>query len=165
MPRRSWPALLLLIAFAPVLRAQSTSASLNGRITDSVDAVIVKANVAAINLGTNVRYETATNTDGEYYLANVPPGLYRIEIEKSGFKKLNKSDVSLYLHDATEIDFELTLDLMSDEPGRSTESQQEAQVTPASAQQTRATILRTTLRLVCFSSCCRANICLGTGAA
>jgi len=127
MLRRSWPALLLIIALASVLRAQSTHASLNGRITDSVKAVIVNANVAAINLGTNARYETTTNAEGEYYLLNLPRGLYRIEIEKSGFKKLIKPGVSFDVHDATEMDFELTL--MSDEPA----SQQNAATTPASA--------------------------------
>src|SRR5689334_15038821 len=95
MPRRFWPALLLLIALAPELRAQFTNASLNGRVTDSVKTVIVSANVTAINLGTNARYETTTNAEGEYYLLNLPRGLYRIEIEKSGFKQLIKSGVSL----------------------------------------------------------------------
>jgi Carboxypeptidase regulatory-like domain len=71
---------------APVLRAPSSKASLNGRIT-SVKAVIVKANVAAINLGTNERCETTTNTEGEYYLPSLPPGLQRIEIQKSGFMR------------------------------------------------------------------------------
>jgi hypothetical protein len=47
----------------------------------SVKAIIVKANVAAINLGTNERYETTANAEGEYYLPNLPPGLHRIEIE------------------------------------------------------------------------------------
>jgi hypothetical protein len=61
MPRRSWPALLLLIALAAVLRAQSRNASLNCRITDPVKAVIVNANVAAINLGASALYETTTN--------------------------------------------------------------------------------------------------------
>ena len=133
MLKRSWPVLLLLIAFAPLLRAQSTNAALNGRITDSVKAVIVKANVAAINLGTNVRYETTTNADGEYYLANLPPGLYRIEIEKSGFKKLIKSGVSLHVHDANEVDFELAVGSMSDEPEPSTASEESAPPTPPSA--------------------------------
>ena len=133
MPRRSWPVLLLLIAFAPVLRAQSTNASLSGQITDPVKAVVVKANVVAINLGTNVRYETTTNAEGEYYLTNVPPGLYRIEIEKSGFKQLIESGVSLHLHDATQVDFELALGLMSDEPEPSTASEESARPTPPSA--------------------------------
>jgi porin len=126
MPRRSWPALLLVIALTPVLRAQSTHASLSGRITDPVKAVIVNANVAAINIGTNVRYETTTNAEGEYYLLNLPRAVYRIEIEKSGFQKLIKSGVSLDVHDATEMDFELALGLMSDEPEPSTASEESA---------------------------------------
>src|SRR6185295_8610532 len=133
MPKRSWPVLLLLIAFVPVLRAQSTNTSLNGRVTDPVKAVVVKANVAAISLGTNVRYETTTNAEGEYYLTNLPQGLYRIEIEKSGFKKLIKSGVGLHLHDATEVDFELGHGLMSDEPEPSTAAEESAQPTPPSA--------------------------------
>jgi porin len=126
MPRRSWPALLLVIALTPVLRAQSPHASLSGRITDPVKAVIVNANVAAINIGTNVRYETTTNAEGEYYLLNLPRAVYRIEIEKSGFQKLIKSGVSLDVHDATEMDFELALGLMSDEPEPSTASEESA---------------------------------------
>jgi len=70
----------------PVLPAQSTNASLTGRITDPSKAVIVDAKIAAVSAGTNFRYETTTNGSGEYYLANLPPGSYRIEIEKPGFK-------------------------------------------------------------------------------
>jgi hypothetical protein len=105
------PALLLLFlsSFFPVLRAQSTNASIAGRVTDPSRAVIVGAKVAAISAGTNFRYETAANGSGEYYLANLPPGSYRIEIEKTGFKKLIKPDVSLHVQDALEINFEMTL--------------------------------------------------------
>jgi hypothetical protein len=86
MPRRTWVALLLLIAFDPVAHAQSTKVSLAGRITDRVRAAILEAKVAAVSTGTNVRFETTTNAVGEYFLPNIPPSLYRIEIEKSGFK-------------------------------------------------------------------------------
>src|SRR5262245_29918807 len=102
-------ALLLVAWIAPVLRAQSIDASLTGRITDSSKAIIVDAKITAISAGTNVRYETATNGSGEYYLANLPPNLYRLEIEKPGFKKLIKPDVILHVQDALEIDFEMPL--------------------------------------------------------
>ena len=102
-------ALLLLVSFAPVLCAQSTNASLSGRITDPSKAVIVGAKVAAISAATNVRYETATNVSGEYYLANLPPNVYRIEIEKPGFKKLIKPDVTIHVQDALKFDVEMTL--------------------------------------------------------
>ncbi len=94
---------------APVLRAQSTNASITGRVNDPSRAVIVDAKVAAISASTNFRYETATNDSGEYYLTNLPPGNYRIETEKAGFKKLIKPDVLLHVQDALEINFQMTL--------------------------------------------------------
>src|SRR5262245_12100172 len=97
-------ALLLVASFACVLCAQSTNASLTGRITDPAKAIIPGVKIAAISSGTNVRYETTSNSSGQYYLANLPPNLYRIEIEKPGFKKLIKPDVVLHVQDALEID-------------------------------------------------------------
>lgn len=104
----------LLLASLTCVRAQSTNASLTGRITDPAKAMIVEAKVAAINAGTNVRYETATNGSGEYHLANLPPNTYRIEIEKPGFKKIIKPDVILHVQDALEINFEMTLGAVSE---------------------------------------------------
>lgn len=90
-------------------QAQSTNASLAGRITDPASALIVDAKVAAISTGTNIRYEDLTNGSGEYHLANLPPASYRLEIQKSGFKKLIKPDVILHVQDALRIDLQLTL--------------------------------------------------------
>jgi hypothetical protein len=102
-------AFLLTASLTPALRAQSTNASLTGRITDPARALIVDARVAAVCAGTNVRYETTTNASGEYHFANLPPGDYRIEIEKQGFKKIFKPGVTLHVQDALELDFEMTL--------------------------------------------------------
>jgi hypothetical protein len=90
-------------------QAQSTNASLAGRITDPANALIVDARVAAISAGTNIRYEDVTNGSGEYHLANLPPASYRLEIQKSGFKKLIKPDVVLHVQDALRLDLQMTL--------------------------------------------------------
>jgi hypothetical protein len=128
---RRAPALvaLFLISYSSVLRAQSTNASTTGRVTDPSKALIADAKITAINTATNFRRETTTNASGEYYLTNLPPGLYQIEIEKHGFKKLIKPDVTLHVQDAIEIDFELTLGsasetvtVQSDTPLMNTES-------------------------------------------
>ena len=97
---------LCLVASA-VLRAQSTNASLSGRITDPSKARIAGARIAAVSPGTNSRYETTSNGSGEYYLASLPPDSYRIEVDKSGFKKSIRPDVILHVQDALEIDFEM----------------------------------------------------------
>lgn len=102
-------ALLLVLSLTSVLRAQSTNASLKGRISDPQKALIGDAKVGLINAGTNVRTETTTNGSGEYSFANLAPAVYRIEIEKPGFKKLVKPDLTLHVQDALRIDFEMTL--------------------------------------------------------
>src|SRR6266404_2867191 len=102
-------ACLFLVFSSSVLLAQSTNASLTGRITDPSKGAIADAKIGAVRAGANIRYETTTNTSGEYYLANLPPGLYQIEIEKPGFKKLIKPDVILHVQDALAIDFEMAV--------------------------------------------------------
>ncbi len=104
----------LSLACTGTLRAQSTNASLTGRVTDPSRALIIGAKVAAVSSGTNFRYETVTNGSGEYYLTNLPPGSYRLEIEKTGFRKLIKPEVSLHVLDAIELNLELTLGSVSE---------------------------------------------------
>ena len=107
-------AMLLLTSCLPLLRGQSTSASLSGRITDPSKARIANAKIAAISAHTNVRYETTTNTSGEYYFSTVPPGTYRIEVENAGFKKLARPDVILRVQDTLNIDFEMPVGSVSE---------------------------------------------------
>jgi Carboxypeptidase regulatory-like domain len=105
-------AVLLLFCFssyAGPLRAQSTNGSISGRVTDPSKAVIADAKVAAIGVDTNERHEVRTNDSGQYYLTNLPPGNYRIEIEKTGLKNVVKPDVALHVQDAIEIDFEMSI--------------------------------------------------------
>jgi hypothetical protein len=101
-------AFLLLVSLTCV-GAQSTNAYLTGRITDPSKAFVADATLSAIGTATNVRYETTSNASGEYSLANLPPGLYQIEVEKPGFKKLTKPDVTLHVQDAITINFEMNV--------------------------------------------------------
>jgi hypothetical protein len=98
-------ALSLGLVLARDAAAQGTNASIAGRVTDPSKAVIVGAKVATVNVGTNLRTEGTTNGSGEYYLTNLAPGNYRLELEKPGFKKLIRQNVDLHVQDALEIDF------------------------------------------------------------
>jgi hypothetical protein len=80
-----------------------------GRVLDPSRAVIAETRVSAISADTNFHYETVTNDAGEYHIVNLPPGSYRIEIEKPGFKKLVRSGVILHVQDSLAIDFDMTL--------------------------------------------------------
>src|SRR5207247_854028 len=91
------------------LLGQSTNAAITGQITDPLKAVIVQAKVTAINNNTNVRYGGTTNQTGSYLIPSVPPGDYRIEVEKTGFKTIVKPDVILHVQDTIELNFEMAL--------------------------------------------------------
>lgn len=108
MRRLAASVFILLTSFTLAL-AQSTNASLAGRITDPANALIVDAKVSVICAATNIRYEGVTNGSGEYYFANLPPNFYRLEIQKSGFKTAVKPDVILHVQDALRIDLQMTL--------------------------------------------------------
>ena len=105
---------LLVAALASVLWAQSTTASITGRITDPAKALIVAARIVAISAETNTSYSASTDDEGQYHLAHLPPGRYRLEIERPGFKKVIKTDVILHVQDAVEIDFEMTVGSVSE---------------------------------------------------
>ena len=107
--RRGVPAVLLSICLASAAHAQSASASLAGRITDPNKAVIKDAVVTVINTQTGERFQGLTNETGTYYVSNLSPGRYRIEVEKLGFKAVLQSGVILHVQDAVEINFEMTL--------------------------------------------------------
>ena len=107
MRRALAPAFLAVACLSASLGAQSTSASLSGRVTDSSQAVIVDAMIAAISVETNLRHEATTGAAGEYHLTNLAPGPYRIEADKARFKKVIKPDVILHVQDALVLDFEM----------------------------------------------------------
>lgn len=107
--RRGSAFVFLLLTSITCIRAQSTNASLTGQITDQQKALIVDAKITATSAGTNFVYQTKSNSLGQYYLQNLPPDSYRIEIEKAGFKKLIKANVVLHIQDALRIDFEMAV--------------------------------------------------------
>jgi hypothetical protein len=106
--------LLLPFLLFYAAHAQTTNGSITGRVTDPSKATVAEAKVVDLNLGTNFRYESTTNAAGEYTLTNLPPGTYRIEVEKPAFKKLIQPGVALHVQDTLEINFEMSLGSATD---------------------------------------------------
>jgi hypothetical protein len=99
--------LLFALTCVTPLWTQSTNASLTGRVTDRSKATIVDAVVTVINTGTGVHYQGSTNHAGLYYVSNLPPGRYRIEIARLGFKAVIQTNVILHVQDALQVNFEM----------------------------------------------------------
>ena len=75
------PALLALLMVVSIpLRAQVTTARLEGTVKDKTGGVIPGATVVAKNQGTNLPYEAITNELGMFVLPKLPPGSYTIVV-------------------------------------------------------------------------------------
>ncbi len=98
-----WSVLLL------VLRAegQSPNGNINGLVLDPTNRVIAGAEIIAVNDVTNVQFASKTNDEGIYVLPDLPPGPYRIQVSKVGFKTIIKPDIVLNVQDALSINFTL----------------------------------------------------------
>ena len=87
------------------LLAQSPDGNINGLVSDPSSAAVVGAEVVAVNDVTGVQYTTKTNNDGIYVLPSLPPGPYRLQVSKIGFKTIIKPDIILNVQDALSINF------------------------------------------------------------
>src|ERR1700722_19791523 len=96
-----------VVLLAVGLVAQSPNGNLNGLIVDPSSRVIADADIVAVNDGTGVKYTTKTNGEGVYVLPNLPPGPYRLQVSKTGFKTIIKPDIVLNVQDALSINFTL----------------------------------------------------------
>ena len=78
--------LYALFFSAASLSAQTHRASVRGTVADPDGAVVVGAAVKVVNEGTNETRATVSGGEGEFALAALPPGPYRLEVTHAGFQ-------------------------------------------------------------------------------
>jgi hypothetical protein len=79
-------ALMLVIIPAPTI-AQVSNGSISGSIADPQGGAVPDATVVATSKATSQALTTTSDNAGLFRLSLVPPGTYRIEISKPGFRK------------------------------------------------------------------------------
>ena len=83
---------------------QTITGSITGTVADPSGAVIPGAKVRATNLGTNLSYNTTSNSTGVYNLLFLPIGNYRLEVESANFKKVVLGPFALEVEQVARID-------------------------------------------------------------
>jgi len=94
--------LLLMVSAA---WAQSTNAQLTGAITDSSAAAVAGARIVATNTSTNIESEAASSSEGVYRIPLLPPGTYRVLVQKDGFRPVSQSGIVLNVNQTARLDF------------------------------------------------------------
>src|SRR6185369_5312599 len=104
----------ILIAAAvslPAAWSQESRATVLGRVTDASGAVIQAASITFLNQETGVTARTESNQEGNYTSSFLIPGTYRTTAEKTGFKSLVRTRITLSVNDRVELN--LTLEVGS----------------------------------------------------
>ncbi len=107
-------ALYLVVLLVPSLLLGQTAATIIGQVTDQTKAVVPEVRVTAINSDTNLQYIGTSDGSGSYLIAALPPGSYRVQVEKVGFRTIIKADVTLHIQDIRELNFELAVGSVSE---------------------------------------------------
>ena len=95
--------------FAAMAQAQVPTGSLNGRVTDPKDAVIVGAHVTVVNAAQGISRSTVTNSSGLYDLPDLPAGGYALKIEQSGFAARDVKEIVIEAGRDTTLDAKLDI--------------------------------------------------------
>lgn len=105
---------LLVVFTVTIAAAQSTNGTMSGIILDPSGKAIAAADIEIVNDATGVRYPGTTNSEGIYAVPNLPPGPYRLQVSKIGFKTLIKPDIILHTQSALAINFTLPVGAASE---------------------------------------------------
>jgi len=102
------------LLFAAFTDGQSPNGTISGLVLDPSGGAIVGAEILIQNDATGVQSSTKTNADGIYLLPDLPPGTYRLQVSKIGFKTLIKPDIILNVQDALAVNFTLPIGAASE---------------------------------------------------
>src|SRR5712692_9788975 len=102
-------AVLGLVVGSITASAQRLDGDLSGEVKDPAGLMVASAKVTIINQSTGGKRELQTTQAGTFFAANLLPGLYTVQVEMSGFKKLVKPDVAVVANGLAEVSMRLEL--------------------------------------------------------
>jgi hypothetical protein len=87
--------------------AQLETATVSGQVVDPSGLSIAGAHVKLVDIDRDTTTSAATNNSGLYTFASVHPGRYRMEVDGTGFRKINVTGLTLNVQDHIEQNFRL----------------------------------------------------------
>jgi hypothetical protein len=104
-------AIYLMSSLAP---AQTVTGSLVGRVSDASDAVISGARVSATEVTRGTTRSTVTNETGSYTIASMEPGVYKVKVERPGFKQFQSDSVEVSINSTVRVDARMAVGAVTD---------------------------------------------------
>ena len=137
---------LIAPAFGATAEAQF-KASIQGTVRDSAGAVVAGATVTATNIETGKEQRTVTGDEGFYRVDGLPPGIYNVAAELTGFKKAVIEKVALHAEEAQGVNITLETGPVSEAVTVEATTAEAAQIKTENANVDRAITTREILRI------------------
>ena len=99
--------IIMLSAFIISGFAQSATATLSGTVSDEKGAVIAGASITVTNPATNFQKTSTTDSSGKFFFNQLPPALYLLKAENTGFSPTEVKNIELNVNDQRTINIEL----------------------------------------------------------
>jgi hypothetical protein len=104
---RSLSIAICVFLLAWTVFAQSDRGTVTGTITDQANAVVVNAAIEIANAETGAQFQTISTATGNYTLAQLPIGTYRLSVMVPGFKKFVQSGITVETAQTVRVDVSL----------------------------------------------------------
>src|ERR1700679_2482041 len=105
---------VLFLACALSVRAQSTYGALTGTVVDPSGAGAPGATVTLTNTATSEKQTQVTGDTGLYSFVNLNPGQYSLSVERTGFKHVDRENVNIQVQQTTRVDIRLNVGAASE---------------------------------------------------
>src|ERR1700686_4089683 len=112
---------LILLAVVTVLAVtpravlgQNVYGTITGTVTDSSGAAISDATVVLTNLDNGEKHSIQSDSSGNYTFVNILPGRYKLEGEKTGFKKFVREPILVQIESGLRVDVALQVGSQSE---------------------------------------------------
>src|SRR5207248_2739074 len=93
------------LLFATAAYAQT--ASLTGRVTDPSGAIVPQASVTVQSADSSVSTAVQSNEQGYYNFPSLLPGVYSLNVSKTGFRPVRQTNLELAVQQAARVDLTL----------------------------------------------------------
>ena len=95
---------LMLLAAASPTAAQEFRGRINGTVTDNTGAVLPGVTVTATSPALIQPQVQVTGSEGDYRLIALPPGVYELTFELSGFQTVKREDIRVVINTTLTVD-------------------------------------------------------------
>ena len=116
--RKVWLALLVTVVAGaltpPASWGQNVYGTIAGTVTDGTGAAVSDTSVTLTNTDTSTARKSTTDASGTYTFVDVVPGKYRIEAEKTGFKKFIREPIIVEIESGLKIEIVLQVGSQSE---------------------------------------------------